>query len=100
MTAGIDRQARLLLKKAAEDEAVAILPGVPNAPFGFHVQQAVEKLLKALLSQLSVEYKFTHDLGYLVNELEAVGEVLPHLVVEFSKLETFAARDICRHESL
>jgi HEPN domain-containing protein len=63
---------------------------VPDAPFGFHVQQAVEKLLKALLSQLSIEYKFTHDLGYLVDQIRNAGEVLPEMVVEFSKLESFA----------
>lgn len=90
MTAAIDRQARLLLTKAAEDEAVAVLPGVPDGPFRFHIQQAVEKLLKALLSQLSIEYKYTHDLSYLVSQLKAAGELLPDDVVEFSKLETFA----------
>jgi hypothetical protein len=90
MTAGIDRQARVLITKAAEDEAIVLWPGVPDAPFGFHVQQAVEKLLKALLSQLSIEYKFTHDLGYLVDQIRNAGEVLPEMVVEFSKLESFA----------
>jgi hypothetical protein len=90
MTAAIDRQAQVLLVKAAEDEAVVRLPGVPDDPFGFHVQQAIEKLLKALLSQLSVEYRFTHDLGYLVDQLTGAGEILPSPVVEFSKLEDFA----------
>jgi len=84
MKAGIDRQAQVLLVKAAEDEAVVVLPAVPDGPFGFHVQQAIEKLLKALLSQLSVEYRFTHDLGYLVDQLSAAGEILPTPVVEFS----------------
>jgi hypothetical protein len=63
MTAGIDKQAQVLLVKASEDEAVALLHGVPDGPFGFHVQQAVEKLLKALLSQLSIRYQFSHDLN-------------------------------------
>lgn len=90
MRAAIDKQAETLLTKAAEDEAVVLLPGVPDGPFGFHVQQAVEKLLKALLSQLSMEYRFTHDLSYLVNQLEASGEALPKMVVEFSELESFA----------
>ena len=48
-------QARLFLNKAAEDEslldAVLALPGVSDAIFGFHCQQAAEKLLKARLSQ-------------------------------------------------
>ena len=33
MTAGIDRQAQVLLIKAAEDEAVTLLPGIPEGPF-------------------------------------------------------------------
>jgi hypothetical protein len=37
MTAGIDRQAQVLLTKGAEDEAVILLPGIPEGPFGFHV---------------------------------------------------------------
>jgi len=90
MTAAIDRQAQVLLVKAAEDEAVVILPGMPDGPFGFRVHQAVEELLKALLSQLSIEYRFTHDLGYLVDQLTGAGEMLPLPVVEFSKLEDFA----------
>ena len=46
MTAGIDRQAQVLIRKAAEDECVLLLEGTPDGPFGFHVQQAIEKLLK------------------------------------------------------
>lgn len=37
--------------------------------FGFHAQQAAEKMLKAWLSARGVEYLFTHDLGYLVSLL-------------------------------
>jgi hypothetical protein len=93
MTAGIDRQADVLLTKAAEDEAVLLLSGVPEGPFGFHVQQAVEKLLKALLSQLSIEYKLIHDLDYLTALLKDAGEVLPDTLVDFSKIGTFAVRN-------
>jgi hypothetical protein len=90
MTAGIDKQAQVLLIKAAEDEAVLLLPGVPEGPFGFHVQQAVEKLLKALLCQMSIEYKFTHDLDHLELQLKDAGEVLPKTLQDFSKIGTFA----------
>jgi hypothetical protein len=90
MTAGVDKQAQVLLVKAAEDEAVACLAGVPDGPFGFHVQQAVEKLLKALLSQLSIPYRLSHDLNYLVNLLQSGGEMLPKTVVDFSQLDSFA----------
>ena len=90
MTVGIDRQAQVLLAKAADDEAVLLLPGVPEGPFGFHVQQAVEKLLKALLCQLSIEYKFTHDLDHLELQLKDAGEALPNALEDFSKIGTFA----------
>jgi hypothetical protein len=41
MRAGVDRQAATLVAKAADDEAVLLLHGVPEGPFGFHVQQAI-----------------------------------------------------------
>lgn len=90
MTAGVDKQAQVLLVKAAEDEAVACLESVLDGPFGFHVQQAVEKLLKSLLSQLSIPYGFGHDLNYLVMLLQTGGETLLKTVVDFSQLDSFA----------
>jgi HEPN domain len=90
MTAAIDKQAQILLAKAAEDETVILLPAIPDSPFGFHVQQAVEKLLKALLSQLSVQYRHSHDLNYLVKLLHTSGELLPQTVMQFSQLDSFA----------
>lgn len=79
-----------MLKKAAEDEAVLHLNGVPDGPFGFHVQQAIEKLYKALLCQLGVEFKFTHDLDHLIVLLKATGETLPEPIVDFSRIGAFA----------
>ena len=90
MTPGIDKEAEVLLLKSAEDEFAAQLPGMPEGPFGFHVQQAVEKLLKALLCQRSVKYKRTHDLEYLVTLLEDNGEKLPATPVPLSELNDFA----------
>jgi hypothetical protein len=86
----IDRHAQVLLIKAAEDEAVLHVAGIPDGPFGFHVQQAIEKLLKALLSQLSIEYKFTHDLNQLELQLKDAGEALPAALEDFSSIGTFA----------
>ena len=54
MNSGIDPWAKILLLKAAEDEATIQIEELPDGPFGFHAQQAVEKLMKALLSQLSL----------------------------------------------
>ena len=86
----IDRHAQVLLIKAAEDEAVLHVAGIPDGPFGFHVQQAIEKLRKALLSQLSIEYKFTHDLNQLELQLKDAGEALPAALEDFSSIGTFA----------
>lgn len=86
----IEKQAELLLRKAADDEVMARFPGAPDGPFGFEVQQTIEKLLKALLSQLGVEFRFTHDLEYLTNRLEAYGEKLPQTAIEFAKIQSFA----------
>jgi HEPN domain-containing protein len=51
---------RVLLDRAVEDELVArsLLPieGVTDAGVGFHVQQAVEKSLKAVLAFKGVEF--------------------------------------------
>jgi len=86
----MDRQAEVSLKKAMEDEKVAQWPGSPDGPFGFHVQQAVEKLLKALLSQIGLQYERTHDLEDLVEQLQEAGETVPMAVIEYSKFERFA----------
>ena len=52
MNVGPVDQAQVLLLKAAEDETILVAAEVPDSIFGFHAQQAVEKLIKALLSQL------------------------------------------------
>ncbi len=41
--------------------------------FGFHVQQAVEKTLKAWLCAYAVDYPLTHDLARLLTMLEKLG---------------------------
>jgi HEPN domain-containing protein len=62
--------ARMMLELAKKD--FKALGGMMNADvfddgiFGFHVQQAVEKTLKAWLSFLGVEYPKTHDLRLLL----------------------------------
>ena len=62
----------------------------PDGPFGFHVQQAIEKLIKALLAQLEIEFPFTHDLRYLAKQLEKAGENLPIEVGDLSNIGTYA----------
>jgi len=63
--------ARLLLAKARQDEYVleqfAADAQAADETFGFHAQQAAEKLLKAALSAGGVVYPRTHRLGELLD---------------------------------
>lgn len=90
MSNGQYTQAQILLIKAAEDEASLHLAGIPESILGFHAQQAVEKLIKALLSELSVPFELTHNLGRLQTALEATGESLPATPLPLSELNDFA----------
>ena len=64
------KQARVLLMSAERD--ISALRGMANAAvfadeiFGFHAQQAAEKLLKAWLALLGETYPTTHDLARLL----------------------------------
>jgi HEPN domain-containing protein len=66
------------------------LEGVPDGPFGYHVQQAIEKLFKALLCQRYVQFKFTHDLDDLVQLLKSEGEILPEAALNLKRIGDFA----------
>ena len=87
---GIDPQAETLLIKAAEDEVVLHFAGIPPGPFGFHAQQAAEKLIKALLSQLQIEFARTHDLIELGGLLKRSGVNLPLSNATLSDLYHYA----------
>jgi HEPN domain-containing protein len=86
--------AKLLLQKAAQDRyAMNHLlddPLAPNEVVGFHAQQAVEKLVKAVLSQRSVEYQRTHQLQRLVTLLQNAGISYPPELLEAVALTPFA----------
>lgn len=65
--------ARVMLQAAERDVLTlqGMNSGVPDESFGFHVQQATEKALKALLALLGRRYPLTHnlyDLFALVDE--------------------------------
>jgi hypothetical protein len=89
MSSGRPTQAQILLLKAAEDEQALHLAN-PDSILGFHAQQAVEKLMKALLSALSVPFEFTHNLGRLETALQAARESMPATPVPLSDLNDFA----------
>ena len=82
-------QALLFIKKACQDEAllaeVISSKAVSDEAFGFHCQQAAEKLLKAILSFYDVDFPRTHNLRFLMDLLADAGRRLPD---EFSDLDT------------
>jgi hypothetical protein len=80
----------MLLRKSAEDERITQLDGIPHAIFGFHAQQAIEKLLKALLAEKAIRYLRTHDLELLEQQLQDSGEILPATPVPLKELFDYA----------
>lgn len=70
----------------------------PDAPFGFHAQQAAEKLLKALLVQLGFTLDRTHDVVRLPALLRDAGEMLPATPTPLSELNQFAV--VYRYDSI
>lgn len=77
------KQARVLLEAARRD--LRALEGMRDSAvfadeiFGFHAQQAAEKLLKAWLAIEGVLYPRTHDLDHLLRLLEQHGAQLSGL---------------------
>jgi len=82
--------AQILIIKAAEDEQTLEGASLPETIVGFHAQQAVEKLIKALLSQLNIPFEKTHDLARLTKLLNAAGEPLPPTPMPLGDLNDFA----------
>ena len=83
-------QALLLLRKAGQDEAlldeILASQSVDDEVIGFHCQQAAEKILKALLSDLGVRFRKTHNIRSLMKLIADSGCPLP---AEFTGLEDF-----------
>ena len=88
--------ARVLLTRAAEDEAAAraLLPitDVTDSMVAFHAQQTVEKSLKAVLASRGVEFPFTHDLGALEELCTSAGIAIPAQLAQLDRLTPYAAR--------
>lgn len=95
-------QARLYIQKASEDEVLLnkIVDDldVSDNIFGFHAQQAIEKLLKALLSTKSVRFKKTHNLRELMDLLAETGLPLPDPIAEIDYLTPYGA--LARYENV
>jgi len=66
-------------------------PEAPDSGIGFHCQQAVEKLLKALLAERGVHFRRSHDLGYLFHLVAGSGAPAPAHLEGLASLYSFAA---------
>ncbi len=71
------RQAEVLLEKADEDiylmRAMLADAQLSDEVWGFHAQQAAEKLFKSLLASRGVVFPFTHQISLLTDLLEEHG---------------------------
>jgi len=91
----MDREhVELLLVKAAQDEfALSDWEKNKNAPpelYGFHAQQAAEKLLKAAIIAAGVTYPLTHRLEDLIELIKDLGIPLPKEFDDLDNLTPFA----------
>lgn len=95
-------QALLLLKKATEDASllaeVFSSEKISNEIFGFHAQQAAEKLLKALLSEYEVNFPRTHNLRLLMDLLADDGHSLPSSLADLDLLTPYGT--LFRYEDI
>ncbi|OHB70252.1 MAG: hypothetical protein A2V70_19765 [Planctomycetes bacterium RBG_13_63_9] len=86
-------QAILLFKKGCEDEALVeeVLSSrrVSDEIVGFHCQQAAEKFLKAVLSEVGAHFQRTHNLRQLMDLLSDAGHSLPDELHDVDTLTPF-----------
>ena len=88
-------EARILMKMAQKD--FKAMQGMKDAMlfdeeiFGFHAQQAVEKILKAWLTLLGIKYPRTHDLSLLFYLLEEKGTICTRYL-DLVELNAFAVQ--------
>jgi HEPN domain-containing protein len=69
---------------------------VSDEIIGFHCQQAAEKILKGLLSDVGVRFRKTHEIGALMALLAQAGHALPDQFENLDVLTPFGA--IYRYE--
>jgi HEPN domain-containing protein len=86
--------AALLLRKAAQDEFVLDKlvpdPSSPDEIVGFHAQQAVEKMLKAVLALRAIRYGKVHEIGQILALLRKNSIAYPPEFDELDQLSPFA----------
>ena len=86
--------AEILFKKAGQDEFILKklikYSDAPDEGIGFHGQQAIEKLVKAVLIIHHVEYPRTHDLAALVRLLKKHAIPYPECLDDALELTPYA----------
>ncbi len=86
--------ARVLLARAVDDETLVrrVSPDtdIADAIVGFHAQQAVEKLIKAVLAARGVAFMKSHALSYLVGVVEENEIEAPEALSEVDVLSPWA----------
>lgn len=91
-----DKNYSEILLSLAEKDILALKGMIDNTEFfhdevfGFHAQQAVEKLLKSFLSYNEVEFVKTHDLTNLFSVLKSIDNELYKKYNELDDLNDFA----------
>lgn len=88
-----ERAARLLRKAAQDEFTIEKLlpdPASPDEVIGFHAQQAIEKMLKAVLALWSVRYRRTHDIVELIDLVRQKIDTFPADLEDLRRLSPFA----------
>jgi hypothetical protein len=90
-----DDLAQLLMEKAAGDESILFRlideDDIPDDGLGFHAQQAVEKMIKAVLAHNEVAYERTHNIAYLLTLLDGESIPKPDRAADLPNLSPWAA---------
>lgn len=90
-----DDYAAVLKRKALQDlfavEKLLSDSASPDEIIGFHAQQAVEKLFKAVLAARSIPFRRTHDLVELIDLIRTNNITFPAQLEDVRRLSPFAA---------
>ncbi|GIK39484.1 MAG: hypothetical protein BroJett011_33170 [Chloroflexota bacterium] len=88
--------ARLLLQKADQDLVlvtnISDSKAIADEIVGFHIQQAIEKAIKAVLTRLGIQYEYTHDLSLLYQQVTQAGIIPPASLEVIDEFTAFAVQ--------
>jgi HEPN domain-containing protein len=86
--------AQLLLAAAEQDllaaEALCGADGIKDGVIGFHVQQAIEKAIKSVLSHRMIPFRRTHDIAELLDLMTDAGLAAPPNVERLDEYNPYA----------